>query len=59
MPRLALGVTFGEKGNPSGQERMLAELKQSFRDARTGQDGYIHLLTDERFGAVLRPEPGD
>ena len=46
------------KGNPTGQERMLTELKQRFRDTRVGPDGFIYLLTDETFGAVLRMEPG-
>ena len=36
---------------------MLTELKQRFRDTREGPDGFIYLLTDETFGAVLRMEP--
>jgi hypothetical protein len=51
-------MTFDAQGNPTGQERMLTELKQRFRDTRQGPDGFIYLLTDETFGAVLRMEPG-
>lgn len=58
MTRSVLRVTFDDKGNPTGQERMLTELKQRFRDTRQGPDGLIYLLTDETFGAVLKLEPG-
>ncbi|HEY1754269.1 MAG TPA: PQQ-dependent sugar dehydrogenase [Bryobacteraceae bacterium] len=58
MTRSVLRATFDDKGNPTGQERMLTELKQRIRDLRIGADGYIYLLTDETFGALLRMEPG-
>ena len=29
------------------------------RDVRTGPDGYVYLLTDERNGAILRLEPAN
>ena len=58
MSRSVLRATFDEKGNPTGQERMLTELKQRFRDTREGPDGFIYLLTDETFGALLKLEPG-
>ena len=58
MGRFVLRATFDDKGNPTGQERMLTELKQRFRDTREGPDGFIYLLTDETFGAVLKMEPG-
>ncbi len=58
MSRSVLRATFDAKGNPTGQERMLTELNQRFRDTRQGPDGFIYLLTDETFGAVLRMEPG-
>jgi glucose/arabinose dehydrogenase len=58
MTRSVLRATFDVQGNPTGQERMLAELKQRIRDTREGPDGYIYLLTDETFGALLRMEPG-
>jgi len=58
MTRSVLRVTFDDKGNPTGQERMLTELKQRFRDLRIGADGNIYLLTDETFGALLKMEPG-
>jgi glucose/arabinose dehydrogenase len=59
MSRSVLRATFDGKGNPTGQERMLTELKQRFRDTREGPDGFVYLLTDETFGALLRIEPGD
>ena len=59
MTRCVLRVTFDEKGYPTGQEKMLTESKQRFRDARTGPGGYIYLLTDETLGSVLRMEPGN
>jgi glucose/arabinose dehydrogenase len=58
MTRSVLRATFDDKGNPTGQERMLTELNQRFRDTREGPDGFIYLLTDETFGAVLKMEPG-
>ena len=58
MSRSVLRATFDDKGNPTGQERMLTELKQRFRDTREGPDGFIYLLTDETFGALLKLEPG-
>jgi glucose/arabinose dehydrogenase len=58
MTRSGLRATFDAKGTPTGQERILTELKQRFRDTRQGPDGFIYLLTDETFGAVLRMEPG-
>jgi glucose/arabinose dehydrogenase len=36
---------------------MLTELNQRLRDLRIGPDGYVYLLTDETFGAMLRIEP--
>ncbi|MBZ5579169.1 MAG: PQQ-dependent sugar dehydrogenase [Acidobacteriia bacterium] len=57
MTRSVLRATFDAQGKPTGQERMLTELKQRFRDTREGPDGTIYLLTDETFGAVLRMEP--
>jgi glucose/arabinose dehydrogenase len=58
MSRSVLRATFDNAGNPTGQERMLTELGQRFRDVRTGPDGFVYLLTDETFGALLRIEPG-
>ena len=54
-----LRATFDADGNPTGQERILTELGQRFRDVRTGPDGLIYALTDETLGAVLRIEPGE
>lgn len=58
MTRSVLRATFDDNGNPTGQERMLTELNQRLRDLRIGPDGYVYLLTDETFGALLRLEPG-
>jgi aldose sugar dehydrogenase len=57
MGRFFLRVTFDAQGNPVAQERMLADLKQRIRDTRIGPDGFIYLLTDETFGAMLKIEP--
>jgi len=57
MTRCVLRVTFDAQRKPVGQEKMLTELKQRFRDLRTGPDGDVYLLTDETFGAVLKMEP--
>lgn len=58
MSRSVLRATFDAHGQPTGQERMLTELKQRFRDVRVGPDGLIYVLTDETDGALLRIEPG-
>ena len=57
MTRSVLRATFDAQGKPTGQERMLTDLKQRLRDLRVGPDGLIYLLTDETGGAVLRIEP--
>jgi len=49
MTHSVLRATFDDKGNPTGQERMIPELNQRLRDLRVGPDGYIYLLTDETF----------
>jgi len=56
MTKSVLRATFDTQGNPTSQERMLTELNQRFRDTRVGPDGFIYLLTDETFGAVLKLE---
>jgi glucose/arabinose dehydrogenase len=58
MTHSVLRATFDDKGNPTGQERMVSDLNQRLRDLRVGPDGYVYLLTDETFGALLRMEPG-
>jgi glucose/arabinose dehydrogenase len=59
MTRSLVRVHFDEIGAPDGQERMLTELGQRFRDVRQGPDGVVYLLTDETAGAMLRIEPAD
>jgi glucose/arabinose dehydrogenase len=51
-------VTFNAKGLPTGRDHsMLADLKQRIREVKPGPDGYLYVLTDQTFGAVLRIEP--
>ena len=50
-------VQFNAKGLPTGRELMLGELKQRIREVEQGPDGFLYLLTDETFGAILRIEP--
>jgi glucose/arabinose dehydrogenase len=51
-------VFFNPKGEPTGREIFLAELKQRIREVKPGPDGFLYALTDETFGAVLKIEPG-
>ncbi len=51
-------VSFNAKGEPIGDEIILAELKQRIRQVSQGPDGDLYALTDETFGAVLKIEPG-
>jgi aldose sugar dehydrogenase len=50
-------VQFNAKGFPTGREILLSELKQRIREVKPGPDGYLYVLTDETFGAILRVEP--
>lgn len=50
-------VQFNAKGLPTGREIFLSELKQRVREVKAGPDGYLYVLTDETFGAILRVEP--
>lgn len=58
MNRSVIRITLDANGKAVGQEPILQELKQRFRDVRMGPDGYIYLLTDETDGALLRIKPG-
>ncbi len=51
-------VQFNAKGEPTGREILLGELKQRIREVKPGPDAFIYALTDETFGAVLKIEPG-
>jgi aldose sugar dehydrogenase len=51
-------VQFNAKGEPTGREIFLSELKQRVREVKPGPDGNIYAITDETFGAVLKIEPG-
>jgi len=57
MSRTVERISFDDSGEVVGQETMLKDLKQRFRDVRMGPDGYIYLLTDETDGALLRIKP--
>ena len=50
-------VQFNPQGLPTGRELILGELGQRIREVKPGPDGFIYVLTDEQFGAVLRLEP--
>ncbi len=41
------------------EERMLRGVLGRIRDVRTGPDGYVYLLSDERNGVIARLEPTD
>jgi aldose sugar dehydrogenase len=40
----------------TGEERLLADLKERIRDVRQGPDGWLYLVTDNSNGRVLRIE---
>jgi glucose/arabinose dehydrogenase len=50
-------VQFNGKGLPTNRELLLGELKQRIREVKQGPDGFLYVLTDETFGAILRIEP--
>jgi glucose/arabinose dehydrogenase len=51
-------VQFNAKGEPTGREIFLGELKQRIREVKPGPDGFLYAITDETFGAVIKIEPG-
>ena len=57
MSRSLVRISFDAAGKPVGQERLLSDLGQRFRDVRQGPDGAVYLLTDERSGAMLKIGP--
>jgi glucose/arabinose dehydrogenase len=57
MSRSLVRIGFDSAGRPTGQERMLTELGQRWRDVRQGPDGLVYLLSDETAGAVLKIGP--
>jgi glucose/arabinose dehydrogenase len=50
-------IQFNAKGEPTGRELILGELRQRIREVKPGPDGFIYAITDETFGAVLKIEP--
>ncbi len=40
----------------TGEERLLVDLGERFRDVRQGPDGWLYVLTDSRNGRILRLE---
>jgi glucose/arabinose dehydrogenase len=40
----------------TGEERLLADLKERIRDVRQGPDGWLYVLTDSSNGRILRLE---
>jgi glucose/arabinose dehydrogenase len=51
-------ITLNAKGDPTGREIFLSELKQRIREVKPGLDGFLYALTDQAVGAVLKIEPG-
>jgi hypothetical protein len=45
-------VQFNAKGEPTGREIFLSELKQRIREVKPGPDGNIYAITDETFLAA-------
>jgi aldose sugar dehydrogenase len=52
-------ILFNEKMEELRRESLLTDLRQRIRDVRTGPDGFLYVLTDEKEGAVLRIEPAN
>jgi glucose/arabinose dehydrogenase len=50
-------VQFNAQGLPTNRELLLGELRQRIREVEQGPDGFLYVLTDETFGAILRIEP--
>jgi glucose/arabinose dehydrogenase len=50
-------IVFNAKMQEMRRESLLTELHQRIRDVRQGPDGYLYLLTEETYGALLRIEP--
>jgi glucose/arabinose dehydrogenase len=50
-------VQFNAQGLPTGREILMGDLKQRIREVKAGPDGFIYVLTDETFGAVIKLEP--
>ena len=46
-----------ENGRVVGEERLLERRLGRIRDVRTGPDGLVYVLTDERSGVLYRLEP--
>ncbi len=46
-----------EDGRVVEEERMLTDILGRIRDVRSGPDGFLYLLTDEREGVLARLEP--
>jgi aldose sugar dehydrogenase len=50
-------VSLGTDGQPGRQEVLFKEIGQRMRDVRTGPDGALYLVTDEKEGQLLRIVP--
>lgn len=48
-----------EGGEVVGQERLLTDLSERFRDVRMGPDGAIYVLTDSSDGRLIKLTPAD
>ncbi|MEP7354880.1 MAG: PQQ-dependent sugar dehydrogenase [Acidobacteriota bacterium] len=50
-------LIFNENWDNTGNQTLLADMKQRIRDVRQGPDELVYVLTDEDNGALLRLEP--
>lgn len=55
-------VDLDDRGNATGEQRLLTDLNERLRDVRVSPDGYIYVTTDypaagEKTGRVLKIEP--
>jgi glucose/arabinose dehydrogenase len=56
MPHLER-LIFNENWDNTGNQTLLADMKQRIRDVRQGPDELLYVLTEEDNGALLRIEP--
>ena len=57
-------IAFNQPGQAERRESLLTEMHVRFRDVEQGQDGYVYLTTEARYGSgkpdgtIIRLEPG-
>jgi glucose/arabinose dehydrogenase len=50
-------IVFNDNWQEMHRGALLRDLHQRIRDVKQGQDGLLHVLTDEPNAAVLKLEP--